>query len=146
PHVARYHEPLVAFYSQEWGRLAPPAVASSRWLAEALGGGAPVVPASEREVEESGAGNDATARLVALCRAVGADTYLAGQDGVRYMDTRQFAVAGIAVEAQRYEHPVYTQLHGEFTPFLSTLDLLLTQGHEALAILCGGNTWSRLSP
>ena len=106
----------------------------------------PVVLASELGVEEGGPADDATARLVAFCRAVGADTYLAGQYGARYLDTGRFAAAGIAVQAQRYEHPVYTQLHGEFTPFLSTLDLLLTQGHEALAILCGGNTWSRLSP
>ena len=146
PHLGRYHEPLVAFYRQEWDRLAPLAVASSRWLAEALGVATPVVLASELEVEESGPGNDATARLVALCRAVGADTYLAGQDGARYMDTGRFAAAGIAVQAQRYEHPVYAQLNGEFAPFLSALDLLLMHGDEALAILCGGSTWSRLSP
>ena len=36
---------------------------------------------------------------------------------------------------QEYAHPVYAQLHGEFAPFLSGLDLLLTHGDEALAIL-----------
>ena len=89
---------------------------------------------------------DATARLVALCRAVGADTYLAGRDGGLYVDTSQFAAAGIAVELQRYEHPVYLQGHGEFAPFLSALDLLLMHGDEALGILYEGNTWARLSP
>ena len=146
PHLARYRDTLGSFYGQDWVRLAPLAVASARWLAQALGVATPSALASEVGIGSTSQRDDATARLVALCQAVGADTYLAGQDGARYMDTRQFAVAGIAVEAQRYEHPVYTQLHGEFTPFLSTLDLLLTQGHEALAILCGGNTWSRLSP
>src|SRR3989475_9403730 len=43
----------------------------------------PVVLASELGVEEGGPADDATARLVAFCRAVGADTYLAGQYGAR---------------------------------------------------------------
>jgi len=90
--------------------------------------------------------SDATARLVALCQAVGADTYLAGRDGALYLDADQFAAAGIAVETQRYEHPVYVQEHGEFAPFLSALDLLLMHGDEALGILCGGSTWSPLVP
>ena len=88
---------------------------------------------------------DATGRLVELCRAVGADTYLAGRDGELYLDRARFAAAGIAVETQRYEHPVYAQDYGEFAPFLSALDLLLMHGDEALGILCGGSTWSRLS-
>ena len=86
-----------------------------------------------------------TARLVALCRAVGADTYLAGTDS-SYMDRDRFAAAGICVETQHFEHPAYGQEHGEFTPFLSALDILLMQGDEALGILRGGSTWSRLAP
>ena len=89
---------------------------------------------------------DATARLVGLCQAVGADTYLAGRDGALYMDIGQFEAAGISVEIQQYEHPVYTQEHGEFAPLLSTLELLLNHGDEALGILNAGNAWSRLSP
>jgi hypothetical protein len=146
PHLPRYRDALATFYREDWDRLVPLAVASSRWLAAALGVATPAALASQLEVEAPGPADDATARLVALCRAVGADTYLAGQDGARYMDTRRFAAAGIAVEAQRYDHPVYAQLHGEFTPLLSAVDLLLMHGDEALAILCGGNTWSRLSP
>jgi hypothetical protein len=62
------------------------------------------------------------------------------------MDFDQFRAAGITVEAQAYTHPVYAQLHGEFVPSLAALDLLLMHGDEALAILSGGNAWSRLSP
>jgi WbqC-like protein family len=86
--------------------------------------------------------SDATERLVALCRAVGADTYLAGRDGARYMDLSCFEKAGIQVLYQAYKHPVYAQLHGEFVPFLSALDLLLTHGDDALAILRAGDSWS----
>lgn len=146
PHVGRYHDALRAFYARPWDRLAPLAAASAEWLARALGVEAPVALASDLAVEPPGAEGDPTARLVALCRAVGADTYLAGRDGAAYMDLAQFRAAGIAVETQRYAHPVYAQLHGEFVPLLSALDLLLMHGDDALAILRGGNTWERLSP
>jgi hypothetical protein len=142
---ARHRNGLHALYEREWERLAPVAVASAEWLARTLGIATPTRLASEIGLPDA-ARTDATARLVGLCRAVGADTYLAGRDGARYMDIAQFAAAGIAVEAQQYEHPVYAQQHGEFVPSLSAVDLLLMHGDEALRILRGGSTWSRLSP
>jgi hypothetical protein len=141
----RYRDEVQTFYHREWDRLAPVAMASTAWLADKLGVTTPTRVASEIDLPEK-ARRDATARLVGLCRAVGADTYLAGRDGALYMDIGQFEAAGIAVEIQQYEHPVYTQEHGEFAPFLSTLDLLLNHGDEALGILYAGNAWSRLSP
>lgn len=145
PRWSRYRDALQGFYAREWERLAPLAVDSARWLADALGVSTPVRLASDLAVSD-GPRPDATARLVAICRAVGADTYLAGRDGARYLDAEQFAAAGIVVSTQRYEHPVYGQGGGEFVPFLSALDLLLMQGDEALRILREGNTWSPLSP
>ena len=95
------------------------------------------VPASELAVTET----DPTRRLVALCRAVGGTTYLSGPDGARYLDTARFAEAGIALLQQRYDHPVYPQLHGGFVPLLSGLDLLLAQGDAALPTLRSGDGW-----
>jgi hypothetical protein len=127
-------------YATPWTRLAPLATASARWLARALGIATPLRLASELGVTDG----DATGRLVALCRAAGADTYLAGAHGAHYMDPAPFAAAGIAVLAQRYEHPIYPQMHGEFVPNLSGLDLLLTAGDQALPILRGGDQWQPL--
>ena len=140
PCLAAYRDDLAAFYARRWTRLAPLATASATWLAGALGITTPVRLASELGPTSG----DPTGRLVALCRSAGADTYLAGADGARYMDLTQFASAGIGVLAQRYEHPVYPQIHGEFVPFLSALDILLATGDEALAILRRGDRWSRL--
>ena len=145
PSWPRHRDALQRFYEREWERLAPLAVESARWLAGALGVSIPTRLASELAIAD-GSPPDATARLVAICRAVGADTYLAGRDGALYLDARQFASAGITVATQRYDHPTYAQRHGEFAPFLSALDLLLMHGDGALDILCGGSTWSPLSP
>src|SRR5262245_16608058 len=77
---ARHRDELRALYAREWDRLAPVAVASAEWLARRLGITTPTRLASEIGLPD-GLQGDATSRLVALCRAVGADTYLAGRDG-----------------------------------------------------------------
>lgn len=141
PHLERHGPALAGLYARSWARLAPLAVASARWLATAVGIATPTRVASALRVSAT----DPTRRLVALCQAVGATEYLAGRDGVEYLDLAQFKAAGIAVRIQEYTHPVYTQPHGEFVPFLSGLDLLLTHGDEALAILRRGDGWSELS-
>ena len=142
PGLAAYREELRRFYATPWTRLAPLATDSAQWLARALGIATPLRLASELLGTSPSA--TATARLVALCRAAGADTYLTGEHGSGYMDLAEFAAAGIGVLAQRYEHPVYPQVHGEFVPHLSGLDLLLTAGDQAFAILQEGNRWTRL--
>jgi hypothetical protein len=142
PHFPRLAGALREFYARPWRRLAPLAMASARWLAEAVGITTPCCPASSLGVQAA----DPTGRLVALCRAVGATVYLSGPDGVRYLDLDRFAEAGIAVRVQRYDHPVYAQAHGDFVPYLSALDLLLMHGNDALDILRKGDAWVEPSP
>jgi hypothetical protein len=139
-YFRRWAPALAEFYKRPWRALAPLAVASATWLARAVGITTPARLASELSVSDT----DPTGRLVALCRALGATVYLAGHDGARYMDLGQFRAAGIEVRVQEYTHPVYAQPQGEFVPFLSALDLLLTHGDEARAILRKGDRWSRL--
>jgi hypothetical protein len=142
PHLARHHDALRGLYATDWSRLAPVATSTAEWLARAVGIATPARPASALGV----AATDPTERLIAVCRAVGADTYLAGRDGAGYMDRQAFARAGITVLYQRYTYPEYAQLHGKFAPFLSGLDLLLNHGDDALAILRSGDTWSQDPP
>ncbi|HEV8614955.1 MAG TPA: WbqC family protein [Methylomirabilota bacterium] len=142
PYLDRHRAALARLYERPWERLAPLAIESARWLAAAAGIVTPAHVASSLDISAL----DPTDRLVALCRALGADTYLAGRDGAKYMDVGRFEAAGIEVLYQDYEHPVYAQIHGEFAPFLSTLDLLLTHGDETLAILRRGDSWSRRPP
>ncbi|HXU91570.1 MAG TPA: WbqC family protein [Methylomirabilota bacterium] len=139
PHVSRHQANLRALLDVQWTRLVDLAVASAAWLAQAVGIATPTRLASTLGVD----GDDATGRLVAICKALGADTYLAGAHGARYMDAERFREAGIGVLYQHYEHPVYPQQHGEFVPFLSGVDLLLNHGDESLSILRRGDSWGR---
>jgi len=138
PCWGRFRDGLAALYAGEWSGLAPLAEASARWLADAFEIRTPARLASE--IGDPGV-TDATARLVELCRAVGGDTYLAGRDGIQYLDLPQFEAAGIAVLSQAYEHPVYRQCHGAFVPNLSGMDLLLNEGPSGRALVTAGDRW-----
>jgi len=73
-----------------------------------------------------------TERLLAICRAAGADRYLSGPSAKEYFDESIFASAGIATEWMSYDgYPEYPQLHGGFEHAVTAIDLLFNSGSEA---------------
>lgn len=66
--------------------------------------------------------------LVDILKKIGADRYLSGPGARAYFRPEPFAAAGIEVLWQDFRHPIYTQLHGDFVPYLSSIDLLLNCG------------------
>jgi hypothetical protein len=66
--------------------------------------------------------------LVDILKKIGADRYLSGPGARAYFRPEPFAAAGIEVLWQDFQHPVYSQLHGDFVPYLSSIDLLLNCG------------------
>lgn len=76
--------------------------------------------------------HDPTERLVALCLAADATTYLSGPSARDYLDEEKFRAAGIAVEFIDYRgYPEYPQPHGPFEHGVSILDLLFCTGYNA---------------
>ncbi|MEK7866791.1 MAG: WbqC family protein [Planctomycetota bacterium] len=132
PHFARVFAAIEEVLSRPWARLLD--------LDRALMDAALRLLGLERRVflaSELGIGGGQTARLVAICRHLGADRYLTGDAAKSYLDEGKFTEAGISVEWHGYKHPRYRQLHGEFVPYLSIVDLLMNHGAEALGILTG---------
>ena len=77
-----------------------------------------------------------TQRLVNLCKAVGADTYVSGIGGKNYMDEKLFAKNNIRLEYQNYAARPYPQrLSDSFVPDLSIIDMLVNVGHESIKII-----------
>ncbi|HUX95593.1 MAG TPA: WbqC family protein [Bacteroidales bacterium] len=74
-----------------------------------------------------------------MCISLGATTYIFGSQGLNYADIRSFSEHKISVVFQEYTHPVYKQLHGQFIPYMSVIDLLFNEGPESLEILLGKN-------
>lgn len=78
---------------------------------------------------------DPTERLVAICRELGASTYLAGRGGRNYLRTDAFDAAGIRVLWQDFDpdSATYPQTGPGFLPGLSVLDCLANVGPEEAA-------------
>ncbi|MCW5800885.1 MAG: WbqC family protein [Deltaproteobacteria bacterium] len=105
-----------------------------RWAFEALQITTAIRIASELGLPPSEGPN---AHHIAICRAVGAETYLSGPGGKEYMDVTEFERAGIAIRWQDYRGREYAQLfprHG-FIPNLAVVDALFNLGPEARSLL-----------
>jgi hypothetical protein len=83
-------------------------------------------------------GKEKNEKLIALCKHLGADTYLSGSGGKSYIDETLFKQAKITVQWHSYNHPAYKQLFDSFQPNMSIIDLLFNAGSEAKNILLSG--------
>lgn len=115
------------------------AMATTDWLAREFAIATPRHRASELDAD-----GDRNGRLIQLCNRLGANRYLSGDAARDYIDIARFAAAGVEVAWHGYRHPVYPQLHGEFVPYLSALDLLLNVGPAATALFTRGGATDAL--
>jgi WbqC-like protein family len=127
PCFARNFERLRATYAPTVSRLAELCFDQLRfWLTE-FGINTRVVRASELPV--TGRKSDL---ILALCRHVGATTYLSGSLGRGYLQEERFARAGVDVRYHDYVHPRYPQLYGDFLPSLAALDYWMNCSEHGL--------------
>lgn len=133
PHFEQYRARWEALYARAAGherlsevnRLLIDAVAAELGLTTVISDAASYAPDGDR--------ND---RLLAICTAAGATTYLSGPSAQAYLDVDAFARAGIAVEFMDYSsYRPYPQLHGPFEPGVTVLDLLFNTGPAAREFL-----------
>ena len=136
PYLPKYLPELERILSHPWPTLPELNVELTRYLAAELGISCRFELASRLVARD-----EPTDRLLDLCKAVGGEGYLAGQDGPKYMALDRFQAAGVGVLQQDYQHPHYSQSGGEFLPNLSVIDLLLTHGENSTSILKSGSHW-----
>ena len=133
PFVGRYLPALEELLERSWERLVDLDMACTALMAEWFGLYRPIERSSAL-----GVGGERGERLVNICRHLGASRYVSGDAAGDYLDLSLFDRHRLRVEWQRYAHPVYPQLHGEFESHLSALDLLLNCGDDAALIAFGG--------
>jgi hypothetical protein len=127
-HAAFFEE----LYKKQWGSLMEVSLEIIRYTSKYLGINTPVKMSSEYSVTTL-----STQRIIDLCKASGASAYLSGAGGRDYMDTSLFSSQNIGLDFQQFDHPKYPQLHGEFEPYLSIIDLLFNCGPDSRKILLG---------
>jgi hypothetical protein len=67
-------------------------------------------------------------RVLDIVRALHEDSYITGHGASHYLDHSMFEHAGVRVEYMDYVNTRYPQLHGDFTPYVSALDLIANLG------------------
>lgn len=131
PCFEEYAQRFQSIYQGSWELLADLNEAFVRDICRMLG----IASVEFRRaslLHASGAGSEL---LAGICREVGADTYLSGFGGMKYMEEEPFERSAVKVRYYDFAHPQYHQLWGEFVPNLSTVDLLFNEGSGSLSIL-----------
>lgn len=123
PYFDEIFVELQKLYALPCKRLAEFTMASINMLLRLFGIAIPCVLSSS--MQPVGHKNEL---LVDILRKVGATRYLSGVGARAYFDPCPFSDTGIEVVWQEFRHPVYPQLHGEFVPYLSSIDVLFNCG------------------
>lgn len=80
-------------------------------------------------------------RVLATTLKLAADTYITGHGASNYLNHEIFEDAGVRVNYMNYKKKPYPQLYGEFTPFVSILDLIANVGKEGVDWICSGTIY-----
>ena len=75
-------------------------------------------------------------RVLDVVKAVGGTHYITGHGAKNYLEHDLFEEQGIRVLYMSYRRAPYRQLHGEFTPFVSSLDLIANCGQDGRRHIC----------
>jgi len=120
---------VLPIYSIQSEFLADFLVGSMEGIARILGIPTPF----ERTSKGDWANNfSSTERVVEICRRIGVHKYLSGNGGMNYLDYEPFENIGVKVYYLSYKILPYNQMHGNFTPYVSLLDLLFNVPAENL--------------
>lgn len=78
-------------------------------------------------------------RVRDIVAALDGSRYVTGHGARNYLDHELFEGSSIAVEYMDYQRTPYPQLHGEFTPYVSALDLVANCGKEGKSVICSNS-------
>lgn len=78
-------------------------------------------------------------KILFILKSLGATAYISGtgSGSRRYINEEHFRKENIELVWQVFKHPIYPQVHGEFIPNLSIIDLLFNCGKNSKNVLLG---------
>ena len=142
PHFQEIYEDILKLYQYDGEKLAEFSAQIIRYAFSKFDISVPVYRTSELIASGIEISGQKTDLILSMCRAVGAKTFVSGPFGKTYLQTEKFHENNINLAFQVFEHPTYDQIHGQFMPCMSFIDLLFNQGPKAIDIL-GNSKWER---
>jgi WbqC-like protein family len=82
------------------------------------------------DIKALNAPNKSSQRVLEVVRLLCGNFYITGHGAHKYLDHQIFESAGINVQYMQYEKIAYPQQHGQFTPYVSALDLVANCGKQ----------------
>jgi WbqC-like protein len=125
-------------YANATDRLSEFNIDATERIAKWLGLSPRFLRSSELDVDGA-----STERLVGLCEATDCNVYVTGLGALKYLDHEQFDTRGISVRYMNYRKIPYEQGHGEFIPYVTTLDAIASCGDRARDLLCSDAVYWR---
>lgn len=129
-----YKQDLAQIYSKDWDKLVELNIALISFFKEKFKISTKLIRASQMPVS-----GRKVRLLTDICHYLKADVYMSTPRAASYIEQDNiFGAKDISLKYHQFEHPVYKQLHGEFLPYMSALDLLLNEGPNSLEIIRSG--------
>lgn len=82
--------------------------------------------------------------VLSLVKSVEANAIVAGPDGKKYLNFANFNENNIELVFQDFSHPNYKQMHGDFLPFMSFIDLLFNHPQEQAIRILGKSAYTKI--
>lgn len=77
-------------------------------------------------------------RVCDIVDYLGGNIYVTGHGARKYLNHELFEDRGISVEYMHYQRTPYPQLHGDFTPYVTALDLVANRGPQGVTVIQSG--------
>lgn len=126
PYFSDYIDFFANIYEKKWSKLSDLNLMLIKEIKKWFEIDTKIVCSSELGVEDK----HACPLLIEICKSLGADTYLSGTGGRKYIDDKKFRAQGINVKYFSFEPSAYPQFWGEFISNLSIVDLLFNCGKK----------------
>jgi hypothetical protein len=127
-------EELESIYQKDWAFLLDLDMEIILFMAKHFAIKTHITLASSLDIHGLG-GND---HILEIRRRLGANELYDSVGAKPFIDLNLFENADVKVVFQEYRHPVYTQIHQPFFPYMSAIDLLFNAGANGRALILNG--------
>lgn len=90
-----------------------------------------------------GTKSNSSQKLLDICKKLNATRYITGLGALNYIDYNLFEEEGISIEYMMYKKLQYNQIFGDFTPYVSVLDLIANEGRDGARFICSNSVYWR---
>ena len=126
PFFTMYAEELFGILATRFRTISALNIALCKWVMAQLG-----IRTETRMSSEFNVSGNKYERPMEILRRASATAYLSGPTARPYVDVNKYRDAGVQLEWKSYDYPEYPQLHGQFEPGVTVLDLLFNCGTGA---------------